>query len=95
MITRIVKLSLDLKNISAFKTIFELNRVNISNQKECTLLELFQDIENPCIFFLSTWNSVNELNIYRNSELFQEIWKEIKILFNNKPKAWTTKTIEY
>lgn len=95
MITRIVKLSFHLENISAFKTIFEANKTKISMQKGCMQLEAFQDIENPRIFFThSKWNSEKDLNAYRNSELFEEIWKETKKLFNDKPNVWTTKTLK-
>tara|TARA_B110000444_G_scaffold120764_1_gene113576 strand:- start:416 stop:706 length:291 start_codon:yes stop_codon:yes gene_type:complete len=94
MIVRIVKLSFHLENISAFKAIFESNKTDINTQKGCIHLELFQDVENPHIFFtFSKWDSETDLNTYRNSELFHGIWGRTKKLFNAKPNAWSTKTI--
>tara|TARA_B100000780_G_C21108329_1_gene447713 strand:+ start:1056 stop:1346 length:291 start_codon:yes stop_codon:yes gene_type:complete len=94
MIVRIVKLSFHLENISAFKAIFESNKANIITQKGCMYLEVYQDVENPHIFFTySKWGSETDLNTYRSSELFQGIWVETKKLFNAKPNAWSTKII--
>ena len=35
----------------------------------------------------------DDLNNYRNSELFKDVWSKTKILFNKKPEAWSTKKI--
>ena len=34
-----------------------------------------------------------DLNNYRNSELFKDVWSKTKILFNKKPEAWSTKKL--
>jgi len=94
MIIRIVKLSFHAEYISNFKTIFEENKQKIISQKGCTRLEMLKDIKDEnVIFTYSWWDSEEDLNNYRNSELFKHVWSKTKILFNNKPEAWSTKKI--
>ena len=94
MIIRIVKLSLHAEYISNFKTIFEENKQKIISQKGCTQLEMLKDIKDVnVIFTYSCWDSEEDLNNYRNSELFKDVWSKTKILFNNKPEVWSTKKI--
>ena len=95
MLTRIVKLSFEESNIEIFLEIFNINKNNIRNFKGCRLLQLLRDKENPSIFFsYSYWESENDLENYRNSELFKRVWAETKVLFNNKPEAWSVENIE-
>ena len=94
MIIRIVKLSFHAEFISNFKTIFEENKQKIISQKGCNRLEMLEDINNVNIIFTySWWNSKDDLNNYRNSELFKDVWSKTKILFYKKPEAWCTKKI--
>ena len=94
MIIRIVKLSFHTEYISNFKTIFEENKLKIISQKGCTCLEMLEDIKDVnVIFTYSRWASEEDLNNYRNSELFKDVWSKTKILFNSKPEAWSTKKI--
>ena len=37
----------------------------------------------------SVWFSKNDLENYRNSDLFKETWKQTKTYFNDKPQAWS------
>jgi heme-degrading monooxygenase HmoA len=56
----------------------------------CNHLELLNDIKTSNIFFTySYWDSENDLNNYRDSELFKEVWSKTKVLFNDKPEAWS------
>ena len=94
MIIRIVKLSFHTEFIPDFKTIFEENKQKIISQKGCNHLEMLKDIKDVnVIFTYSWWDSEEDLNNYRNSELFKDVWSKTKILFNNKPEAWSTKKI--
>ena len=94
MIIRIVKLSFHDKYISNFKTIFEENKQKIISQKGCSRLEMLKDIKDVNIIFTySCWDSEDDLNNYRNSEVFKDVWSKSKILFNKKPEAWSTKKI--
>ena len=90
MLIRIVKMSFHQEHIPAFLENFYHNKEKIKNSEGNMFLELYQDIDNPCIFFTySHWESENDLNNYRKSALFGEVWKFTKTLFNDKPEAWS------
>lgn len=90
MFVRIVKLSFHRENIPAFLQNFEEIKHKIRNSPGNCLLELYQDKNNPSIFFTySYWNSEEDLENYRNSALFDEVWTFTKKLFNDKPEAWS------
>lgn len=90
MFVRIVKLSFHKENIPAFLENFELMKEKIRNAPGNRFLELYQDKNNKCIFFTySYWETEQDLENYRNSELFDGIWNFTKKLFNDKPEAWS------
>ena len=90
MLVRIVKLSFHEKNIPAFLENFEIIKEKIRNAEGNRFLELYQDQNNACIFFTySYWETEQDLENYRNSELFDSVWSFTKKLFNNKPEAWS------
>ncbi len=96
MIKRIVKMSFKPENISDFIEVFKTNWNKIKNQEGCEHVELLQDELNPNIFFTySLWQSEEHLNKYRDSELFKIVWSKTKILFNDKPEAWSLKQLEF
>ena len=95
MLIRIVKLSFDEENKDLFLENFNINKKNIRNFEGCRLLQLLRDKNNPNIFFsYSYWESEEHLEAYRNSDLFKSVWAKTKILFNNKPEAWSVENIE-
>lgn len=90
MLVRIVKLSFHEENIPAFLENFEVMKSHIRNSPGNRLLELYQDKNNPCIFFTySYWESSEDLENYRKSALFDDVWSFTKKLFNDKPEAWS------
>ena len=90
MLTRIVKMSFEADNINEFLSNFEANKTKIRHFKGCCFLELYRDQNNTNIFFTySYWNSEDDLNNYRNSDLFKGVWAKTKPLFNAKPEAWS------
>ena len=90
MLVRIVKMSFDAEKIDLFLDIFDVNKEKIRNTKGCNLLELYRDKTNTNVFFTySYWKAENDLENYRNSELFNEVWSKTKALFNDKPQAWS------
>jgi heme-degrading monooxygenase HmoA len=40
-------------------------------------------------FTYSYWETEQDLENYRNSELFDTVWSFTKKLFNDKPEAWS------
>ena len=90
MFVRIVKMSFHSKYIEEFQEMFEEKKQYIRNYEGCQLLELYQDKNNPEIFFTySYWEHENNLEKYRNSDLFKNVWKQTKSYFNGKPEAWS------
>lgn len=90
MLIRIVKLSFHEENIPAFLENFELVKDQIRNFPGNRLLELYQDKNNASVFFTySYWESEDDLENYRKSPLFNEVWDFTKKLFNGKPEAWS------
>ncbi len=90
MFVRIVKMSFHEENIPKFLENFDLMKEKIRNATGNRLLELYQDKNNPEIFFTySYWETEADLENYRNSELFYDVWQFTKKLFNDKPEAWS------
>lgn len=90
MFVRIVKMSFHEENIPAFLANFELMKEKIRNAKGNRFLELYQDKNDKGIFFTySYWETEQDLENYRQSELFNGVWAFTKKLFNGKPEAWS------
>lgn len=90
MLIRIVKLGFHPEHIPAFLDNFELMKTKIRNAPGNRFLELYQDKSDSTIFFTySHWETEQDLENYRNSELFYDIWTFTKKLFNTKPEAWS------
>lgn len=76
--------------IDVFLANFEANKNKIRNFDGCSFLELYRDQNNTNIFFTySYWDSEDDLNNYRHSNLFKNVWANTKPLFNTKPEAWS------
>jgi heme-degrading monooxygenase HmoA len=94
MIIRIVKLTFKPEFIPDFIKIFEESKTLIRNFEGCQQVELLNDITNKNVFFTySYWQDENALNAYRESELFKNVWAKTKILFDDKPNAWSVEKI--
>jgi heme-degrading monooxygenase HmoA len=90
MFVRIVKMSFHQENIPKFLANFESIKDKIRASEGNRFLELYQDKNNPCIFFTySYWETEEDLENYRCSALFDEVWTFTKQLFNDKPEAWS------
>jgi len=90
MLVRIVKMTFIPEKIDLFLEIFDIHKEKIRNSKGCNLLELYRDKTNTNIFFTySYWNSEDDLENYRNSDLFEDVWSKTKKLFNDKAQAWS------
>ena len=94
MFVRIVKMSFHQNKVDDFLKNFNSIKEKIRNVDGCRLLELYQDKENSSVFFTySYWNNEKDLENYRNSDLFKIVWSQTKILFNEKPQAWSVNKI--
>ena len=95
MFIRIVKMTFDSTKVDIFLENFNKNKEKIRNFEGCNLLELYQDKTNSEIFFTySYWNQESDLENYRNSELFKAVWAKTKVLFSDKPEAWSVDKFE-
>ena len=94
MFTRIVKMDFEKENIPAFLANFENVKEKIRNFPGCRFLELYNDKNNETIFFTySRWNDETDLESYRHSELFREVWSVTKPMFKAKAEAWSVDTL--
>jgi (4S)-4-hydroxy-5-phosphonooxypentane-2,3-dione isomerase len=91
MLIRIVKLTIHPDKIKEFTSIYEAHMEEIKNRKGCKKLELLQEKErySNVVMTYSYWQSEEDLEAYRDSELFLKVWKTVKPLFCAKPEAWS------
>lgn len=90
MLTRIVQMTFEPDKVGLFLNHFEQVKLEVSKFKGCQGLRLLQDQNNPCVIFTySVWNSIEDLERYRHSALFQSIWPKIKPWFASKAQAWS------
>jgi len=95
MIKRIVKMTFRKDATDQFEQIFNNSCDRIRDFAGCESLELTRAVADPRIYFtISIWQSESDLNAYRHSELFKETWAATKALFDDKPQAWSTKSIK-
>ncbi len=95
MLVRIVKLTFKTENIASFEQIFNTTKEGIRSFEGCNFLELYQDKNNPAVFFTySYWDNEAALDNYRHSDFFKEVWAKTKILFAGAPAAWSVNKIE-
>jgi len=94
MITRIVKMKFHQEDLLDFLKMFESKKDFIRAQPGCIDLEMLKQSDDPTtIFTYSHWESEQDLNAYRGTELFGQVWKETKSYFRDKPEAWTLNSL--
>ena len=90
MIVRIVQMTFQEDKITDFILLFEERKSKIRNFPGCLHLELWQDTQQPQIFFTySHWATETDLDHYRFSAFFKDTWGKTKALFAQKPQAWS------
>ncbi len=90
MFIRIVKMEFTPEKVSEFLENFETVKERIRNFPGCKHLELYRDKNHDNIFFTySKWEQESDLENYRNSDLFKNVWKETKPKFAQKAAAWS------
>ena len=90
MIKRMVKMTFQKDHIEDFLAIFEASKKLIRQFPGCQHLELLRLEGHPEVMFTySIWVDPEALEQYRKSELFQRTWSKTKILFAEKPEAWS------
>jgi len=90
MIIRIVRMHFEDEGVEAFLEIFQIHKNAIRKVKGCTHLELLKDVNHPNVYTtLSHWKKAGDLEAYRNSELFKEVWGKVKPLFTVHAQAFS------
>ena len=76
--------------VEEFLAIFNNHKKAIRNFSGCTHLELLRDQDDKnCFTTLSYWNNSENLNAYRKSQLFEEVWGQVKSLFAERSQAFS------
>ncbi|MBT4918764.1 MAG: antibiotic biosynthesis monooxygenase [Flavobacteriaceae bacterium] len=94
MFTRIVKMEFKSDKVPNFLKSFELVKEKIRTFDGCSHLELYQDKNDPAIFFTySKWEKESDLMNYKASNLFRNVWATTKPLFRSKAQAWSVNSL--
>ncbi|HSJ68765.1 MAG TPA: antibiotic biosynthesis monooxygenase family protein [Anditalea sp.] len=95
MLIRTVRMTFQPDKVEGFLKIFNDSKTKIRGFKGCQHLELWQDHCQENIFTTySYWEDESALNKYRESELFKEVWGQTKLLFSEKPRAFSQKKFQ-
>lgn len=90
MLTRIVKMKFQPNKVVDFLAHFEIVKSKVRNQPGCIEMILYQDKHDPNTYFtLSIWEKESDLEHYRKSDFFKEVWYFTKNLFEVKAEAWS------
>jgi hypothetical protein len=82
------------ENVDLFLEIFHSNKELIRNVKGCTHLELLKDLNNRLTYTtLSHWEHLEDLENYRQSELFKNVWGRVKPLFAAPTQAFSMQKV--
>ena len=93
-IQRLVRMSFQTDRISDFMEVFEDSKEKIRNFPGCLALNLIVDFEDSSIIYTSSiWRAFEDLENYRNSELFIQTWRKTKIHFKEKAHTNTFNVI--
>jgi heme-degrading monooxygenase HmoA len=96
MIHRIVTMTFREDEIDSFLEVFDDVKIHIRNFPGCLGLTLLLTTDKP--FQMSTfslWENEEALDAYRHSDLFKVTWAKTKILFAEKPVAFSNNAIRH
>lgn len=85
-----VKMTFKPGTADAFLAHFNQHKNSIRHQPGCHHLSLLRDAIQPNRFYTySLWENEKDLENYRHSVFFKEVWGFTKTLFDEKPEAWS------
>ena len=94
MLIRFVRMTFQEDKTEEFQEIFDSSKDRIRAMHGCQHLELMRDINQPNIYMThSHWELETDLNNYRNSDLFKTTWAKTKLLFTEKPLAFSLESL--
>jgi heme-degrading monooxygenase HmoA len=96
MIKRIVKMHFREDAVTTFlDEVFAQSKAQIRAFPGCRHMELLRHLTRPNVLFtLSYWDSADDLERYRQSELFKRTWASTKALFEHPAEAWSVEVID-
>ena len=91
MLLRIVKMEFDPAQVEAFDDLFAQTQARIEAMPGCRQVRLLKGHdEEPIRTTLSWWERETDLQAYRRSALFGEVWPKTKAMFSAPPVAWSS-----
>ena len=76
--------------VEEFLQIFDKHKAAIRNFPGCSHLQLLKDADDATTYTtLSYWNDLQNLEKYRKSELFGQVWGRVKTLFAERSQAFS------
>ncbi|MFQ5595421.1 MAG: putative quinol monooxygenase [Anaerolineae bacterium] len=88
MIIRLVSMKFKPEHADDFRALFEATYPRIRRLPGCTFLQLVADPDGPADFMtISHWRDTEDLEAYRDGELFGEVWPQVKAMMRDKPWA--------
>lgn len=95
MLVRLVRMTFQEDKLTDFHALFDQSKHHIRAFPGNRHLELLSDPDNPAVrITYSLWNSASDLEAYRQSELFRTTWAATKVLFAEKPVAFSGERLE-
>jgi heme-degrading monooxygenase HmoA len=95
MLVRIVRMTFREDTLPDFHTIFDRSKHHIRAFPGNRHLELLRDPDQPNVrITYSLWESADDLEAYRQSELFLTTWAATKRLFATKAVAFSGEKLE-
>ena len=80
------------EEVETFMTLFHEVKLKIRAFEGCRRLELWRDYNDENVFLTySIWDTEEHLDHYRFSELFKDTWSRTKVLFAEKPQAFSSR----
>ena len=91
MLMRIVKMEFDPAQVQAFDDLFDQSQAHIEAMPGCHRVLLIKGLgDQPIRTTLSWWERDTDLQAYRRSRLFGEVWPKTKAMFSAPPVAWSS-----
>jgi len=95
MLIRIVRMTFQEDKVEDFLKVFNESKHKIAGFEGCEHLELHKDYHKPNIFSTySFWKNDKALDNYRHSDLFKSVWAKTKVLFADKPVAFSNTVVD-
>ena len=90
MIIRIVRMEFQTAHVDDFLAHFSTIKPLIRNFPGVQHVELHSDANHANVFYTySKWDGVNDLETYRQSDLFKGAWNQARKWFAAKPQAYS------